>query len=414
MKRRILATVAVGLAAALAAAGCGSDVGSGGSGEKTTIKFIAAQYSDASQAYWKDLVSRFEKENSDIHVDLQVIDWNTLLQQAPTMIQTRSYPDILNYNDFSAYAKADLLYPVDEVMDSDLQGEFVDTFTDKAKLDGKQYGIPFIASARSLAYNKDIFAKIGETDPPKTWADLERIAKKAQAKGFYGYGLPLGSEEAQAEFSLWMWNGGGDWKSGDKWTINSQENVDALNFMRKLANTDKATEPNPGKTNRSDGVWQQFSQGKVAMCAIMAHGTFINEYMKDPKFKWAASPFPTKEASGQSTTLGVQDFLMAFKKGKNAEAVKKFLAFFYQKDNYVKFNTGEGFLPVTKSAQDEMSADPVIKAGVDLLPSAKFAPVDDPKWTDVAAATRNQLGTAMDPRKDPKKVLDALQKVAEG
>jgi multiple sugar transport system substrate-binding protein len=403
------------MAAALVAAGCGSDPGTGdGDGKAAgTIKFIAASYSDNTTKYWKDLVAEFENKNPKIKVQLQVLDWNTLLQQAPTMIQTKSYPDILNYNDFSAYAKEGLLHPVDDVMSKDLQSQFSTTFTDKAKLDGKQYGIPFIASVRSLAYNKKIFKEIGESAPPKTWADLVRIAKKAKAKGYVGYGLPLGAEEAQAEFSMWMWNGGGDWKSGDKWAINSEQNLSTLNFLRDLANKDKVTQPNPGKTDRSDGVWKAFSQGKVAMAAIMPHGTFTNKYMKDAPFEWGSAPFPTKDAGQESVTLGVQDFLMAFKKAGNKGPVKKFLEFFYQKDNYVKFNQAEGFLPVTTSAADVMKSDPVVASGIDLLPNARFAPVEDAKWTDVAKEARETLGTAMEPGQDPKKVLDNLQKVAE-
>ena len=49
--------------------------------------------------------------------------------------------------------------------------------------------------------------------------------------GVIGYALPLGPEEAQAEWSIWMWNNGGDWKSGDKWTINSDKNVQTLQFL---------------------------------------------------------------------------------------------------------------------------------------------------------------------------------------
>lgn len=412
---RLTATAAVAMAAVLAAAGCGTDPGaSDGDGKAAgTIKFIAASYSDATTKYWKDLVKRFEAKNKGIKVQLQVMDWNTLLQQAPTMIQTKSYPDILNYNDFSAYAKEGLLHPVSDVLGSELQGQFAKTFTDKAQLDGEQYGIPFIASVRSLAYNKKIFEEIGEKEPPKTWDDVVRIAKKAKAKGYVGYGLPLGAEEAQAEFSMWIWNNGGGWKTGDEWTINSDKNLETVNFLRDLANKEKVTQPNPGKTDRSDGVWKAFSQGKVAMAAIMPHGTFTNKYMKDAPFDWDSAPFPTNGGQ-ESVTLGVQDFLMSFKKPGNKEPVKKFLEFFYQQDNYVKFNETEGFLPVTTSAQEVMKSDPIVASGIELLPNARFAPVEDAKWTDVAAEARNSLGTAMDPKNDPRKVLDDLQKVAEG
>ncbi len=410
-----MATAAVTLSAVLAASGCGTDPGVGdGDGEAAgTIKFIAASYSDVTTKYWKDLVKDFEAENKGIKVNLQVLDWNTLLEQAPTMIQTKTYPDILNYNDFSAYAQEGLLHPTSDVLSDDLQSQFNPTFTDKAKLDGEQYGIPFIASVRSLAYNKKIFEEIGEDAPPKTWDDVKRIAKKAKAKGYIGYGLPLGAEEAQAEFSMWMWNNGGDWKDGDQWAINSDKNVETLEFLRDLANKDKVTQPNPGKTDRSDGVWKSFSQGRVAMAAIMPHGTFTNKYMKDAPFDWDSAPFPTNGGQ-ESVTLGVQDFLMSFKKPGNKAPVKKFLDFFYQQDNYVMFNKTEGFLPVTTSAAEVMKEDPIVASGIELLPNARFAPVEDAKWTDVAKEARQTLGTAMNPSADPKKVLDELQKVASG
>src|SRR6266540_2109054 len=226
-----------------------------------------------------------------------------------------------------------------------------------------------------------------------------------------GYGLPLGSEEAQAEFSLFMWGNGGDWKQGDKWTINSPQNVAALQFMKKLA-SEGLTEPNPGKTNRTDGVWRLFAQGKVATAAIMPLGTFANSTMQGANFKWASTPFPVNQGNPEFT-LGVMDSLMAFKKPGNQEAVKKFLSFVYQKDNYLKFNQIEGFLPVTASASEAMKSDPIAGPGIALLPKARFYPLTDPNWGKVRGAVLNQLGTALEPNGDPKKVLDAIQQVAE-
>ena len=65
-----------------------------------------------------------------------------------------------------------------------------------------------------------------------------KAARKIRALGkdIIGYALPLGPEEAQAEWSIWMWNNGGDWKSGDQWTINSDKNVQTLQFLADLAN----------------------------------------------------------------------------------------------------------------------------------------------------------------------------------
>jgi len=199
------------------------------------------------------LIQRFEQQNSGIDVELQVIDWNNIHQQVNTMIQTRQMPDVLNIDDWVAYANQQLLYPAHEVLDPQVHSDFLPSFTKNGELNGTQYGIPFIAGVRALGYNQKAFSEIGVQSPPKTWQELEATARKAKDKGYTGYGLPLGAEEAQAEFSLFMWGNGGDWKQGDSWTINSAQNVAALQFMKKLAD-ERLTEPKPGKTNRTDGV----------------------------------------------------------------------------------------------------------------------------------------------------------------
>src|SRR3989449_7525348 len=93
--------------------------------------------------------------------------------------------------------------------------------------------LPILSSARAFFYNKDLFAKAGIAAPPKTWDEFTADAKKITAlgNGTVGYAMPLGPEEAQAEFSIWMFNNGGNWKTDDKWSINSPQNVDTLTFL---------------------------------------------------------------------------------------------------------------------------------------------------------------------------------------
>src|SRR2546427_4729702 len=56
---------------------------------------------------------------------------------------------------------------------------------------------------------------------------------QALGGGTIGYALPLGPEEAQAEWSIWMWNNGGDWKTGDRWT-RSEEHTSELQSQSNL------------------------------------------------------------------------------------------------------------------------------------------------------------------------------------
>jgi multiple sugar transport system substrate-binding protein len=409
-----LVAAAVGLAACGGGTGAGSANNNGsGSGGKRTIKVVVAEYSkDHTKAFWDDLDSQYEKATGN-KVDLQVVDWNVIDQQVTTMIQNNQPPDILNLNSFASYAKDGLLYKTSDIISPDVQKDILGPFTEGGTVGGVQYATPDLSSARAFFYNKDLFSRAGIANPPTTFDEFVSDAQKIKAlgNGTIGYALPLGPEEAQAEFSIWMWNSGGDWTDGQgKWTINSDKNVQALQFLSDLANKQKVTEINPGKTNRTDGAFSLFEDGKVGM--VMGFSPLAAELDKQHKVNYGVAQVPTNV--GTPVTLAVQDFLMGFKKdGGNKDAVSSYLNLYYKTENIQKFISAEGFLPVTQSGLQQMSSDPKFKAYLDALPHAKQAPTNDPAWDKVKVAVQQNIGAAVQPGGDPRKVLDALQKTAE-
>ena len=185
--------------------------------EARAIKVVIAEYSkDHTRPFWQGLAETYTKQTG-VKVDLQVIDWNSIDQQVSTMIQNNQPPDVLNLNSFSSYAKDGLLYAADEVLSARTREDFLESFARGGQYQGKLYGFPILASARAFFYNQDLFARAGVAVPPRTWDEFVHAARKIQAlgDGTIGYALPLGPEEAQAEWSIWMWNNGGDWKTGD-------------------------------------------------------------------------------------------------------------------------------------------------------------------------------------------------------
>jgi multiple sugar transport system substrate-binding protein len=398
----VLALLGVG---ALAAGGCG------GSDKPKSIKVVIAEYSkDHTRPFWQGLAQQYT-EQTGTKVDLQVIDWNSIDQQVSTMIQNNQAPDILNLNSFSSYARDGLLYSADEALSPKTRDDFLEAFARGGTYRDKLYGFPILASARAFFYNRDLLAKAGVAEPPRTWAEFVQAARKVQATGggAIGYALPLGPEEAQAEWSIWMWNNGGDWKSGDAWTINSDKNVQTLQFLAALANTDKVTQINPGKTNRTDGAFQLFKDGKVGM--VMGFSPLAAQLDAEKKVSYGVTQMPSN--AGTPVTLGVEDYLMAFKKKGNQEAVRQFLDLYYQPDQITRWIGAEGFLPVTKSGLQKMSGNEKLKPYLDALPSARLAPTTDPVWDKVKLDVQQNIGAAVQPGGDPKQVLDRIQKNAE-
>jgi len=402
MTRRGLLALLLG-GVALVQGGCGGDA-------PKSIKVVIAEYSrDHTRPFWQGLAEQYTKQTG-VKVDLQVIDWNSIDQQVSTMIQNNQPPDVLNLNSFSSYAKDGLLYSGDEALSPRTREDFLEAFARGGTYRDKLYGFPILASARAFFYNRDLLAKAGVTAPPRTWDELVQAAKRVQAlgAGTIGYALPLGPEEAQAEWSIWMWNNGGDWKAGEAWAINSEKNLQALQFLAALANTHKVTQINPGKTNRTDGAFQLFKDGKVGM--VIGFSPLAAQLDAEAKVRYGVTQMPTNV--GTPVTLGVEDYLMAFKKKGNQEAVRQFLDLYYQPEQITRWITAEGFLPVTKSGRERMSSNEKLKPYLDALPSARLAPTTDPTWDKVKLDVQQSIGAAVQPGGDPKQVLDRLQKNA--
>jgi len=208
---------------------------------------MVAEYSDTTKGEWQQIIKDFEAANPTITVNLSVVSWTNIYDVVTTNIQSGTPPDILNLDAYSPYAASGLLYPAKDIVSPAVLSDFERPFAEESTINGTQWALPFIASARALFYNKTIFAKAGLSAPPKTWAELEADAKAIKAAGYIGYGMPLGNEEAQAEGAYWFYGAGGGYGTASKITIDTPQNIAGATEMQKLINAG-LTEPNAGAT----------------------------------------------------------------------------------------------------------------------------------------------------------------------
>ena len=412
MRRSTIGMVVGATAIALAVSGCSSSGKSGGgSGGAVTLKLVAADYGtgpqNASQKYWQGIADAFHKANPTITVKVTTINWNDFDNQVQTLIQNHQYPDITEGDYFSTYAQEGLLYSADEVLSN--PGNLLPVFKNQGSYQGKQYGMPFTTSARTLFYNKKLFADAGITSAPQTWADVKADAVKITAKGKIGFGLPLGSEEAQAEALLWFLGNGGNFKDASgNWTIDSPQNVETTQFLKDLVKAG-ASEPNPGTKNRTD-LWKQFASGQIGMInGSPALIPIIQQAGVLQNADWTSVPIPGKTGPLNST-LGVCDNTAAFKSNGHQAQIKKFLDFAYQDQYQIQFDKEYDLLPATTSAANALSSDPIFGPFLKALPNAVQYP-SDTVWAQVKTQIQHTLGTAI--TGDPKSVLSAIQQTAK-
>lgn len=414
----------VGIATASVLAACsgggatteaGGDSGEASSSEPTTIRVVAAQYTDQMQPYYDDLVERFEAENPNITVDVEVVSWNDIDQKIKTMVQTNDLPDIGNLNYFSSFAADGLLYTADELLPQEVLADMVPTFIENSKYEGTAYAVPDLASARLFFYNKDIFDEVGLTaDDIKDFDGVRAAAEaiKAAKPDIVPLALPLGPEEAQAEFMIWSNSNDGGVYSNGEWTITSDKNVETLEYLQGLV-ADGLTNPNPASFNRTDGAFALFAEGKAAM---LNGAIFLPSVLEEQgsTINYEVAPFPTNRADGNSITLGVQDYFFGFKKDGNKEAIQAFMSFLFQPDNYAGFlEAAGGFLPATVSAGEAMSSDETLAPYIAVLPNAVFYPGSEASWPAVQGEMQQTIGLAVEPGADIAAILEGIASKVE-
>ncbi|WP_443032682.1 ABC transporter substrate-binding protein [Streptomyces sp. DH41] len=414
MQRRRTGTIAVVSALGMTAVlgGCGL---TGDSGE-VTLKLVAADYGDSkansSQTYWDELARAYEATHPDVHVDVTVHSWNDVDRKVREMVEAGDAPDMAQIGAYSDYADRDLLYQAGDLLSIPVQANYVSQLAGAGQVNGAQYGLPFAASTRVLFYNKTLFDKADLT-PPKTWDDLADAAGKLEAEGVkYPYALPLGPEEAPAETMQWMLSGGGGYTDDvGTYSLDSPQNVTTFTWLKEELVEKGLTGPvAPGQLDRAD-AFAAFANGDVGM--LNGHPTLM-KMASDKGVKYGMVTTPGVDGASRST-LGVTDWMTAFKENGHQEEIGDFLDFVYNDENVLDFSRRYNLLPVTTSASQIMSTAPEDK---DLRPFlnelllSELYPVGKTSWASVSADVKKRIGQAVAPGGSTEEVLDQIQATA--
>ncbi|MFF6786522.1 extracellular solute-binding protein [Streptomyces sp. NPDC012510] len=395
-------------------AGCGA---SQADGPDVTLRLVAADYGDSqsnsSQKYWDALVKAYEKGHPGVTVDVSVYSWNDVDRKVREMVAAGEAPDMAQVGTYADYASTGKLYEVDDLLSIPVQAGFLPQLADAGKVRRVAYGMPFAASTRVLFYNKKLFTAAGIDSAPGTWSELAADAKALDAAGVkIPYALPLGAEEAQAETLQWLLSGGAGYTDNvGTYRLDSEDNVRTFTWLKDELVDKGLTGPTaPAELNRAD-AFAAFARGEVGM--LNGHPSLMR-MAADKGVEFGTAAMPGREGR-RHPTLGVTDWMMAFKQNGHGDEIGDFLDFVYSDRNVLAFSREYDLLPVTASASEAMAAD---KDDADLrpflaeLPDAELYPVGKVSWADVSAAVKEQIGRAVRPDAKPGVVLEQLQQTA--
>lgn len=375
-----------------------------------TVRVTVAYYSDKTGPYFQKMAEAYEKANPGDSIKIEVVNWDTLLQKLQTDISGGTNADlaIIGTRWLLDFVKDDMAEPLDGYMNAAFKNRFIGAFLAPGQISGKTYGLPIAASARALYYNKETLTKAGFPNGPRTWDDVIAASKKIKATGGYGFGLQGKEIETDVYWYYSLWTNGGEVVGKDgKAAFASPAGIKAATLYKSMIDQGLTQ---PGVTNYSrEDVQNLFKQGRVGM--MITAPFLIGQLKKEaPGLKYGIAPVPKGSANA---TYAVTDSMVMFKNSKVKKTAWKFLDFLFTKDPRVAFTSGEGFLPTTKEeAAAPQFNDPDIKAFVNLLPTARFAPTVT-GWEDTAKAVSDAMQAVYLGKAQPADALKAAAQEAD-
>ncbi|MGW4782224.1 extracellular solute-binding protein [Streptomyces sp. NPDC004230] len=297
MRRRLLA---LGCVCACLLTACGVLPGGGGPGRRTVTVWLMKD--SASPAFLERFTRAFERTHDDLRLDIRIQQWTgigTKVQSAlgrtdgggPDVIEVGN-TQVAQYVDGGGLLDLTLESMRDWGMDQWLPG-----LAQPGRFGGHQYGIPWYAANRVVIYRKDLFARAGITEPPKTREQWLADTAKLDSRATQGIYLP-----GQDWYTLsgFIWDEGGDLAeqtSAGRWegTLQTPAALRGMAFYRRLqalgSGPVDADEEHPPQA----GV---FAEGQVAqIVAVPGLAQAITEKNPELDGKLGFFPVPGRTAA---------------------------------------------------------------------------------------------------------------------
>ena len=266
-RRSLLGLGAAG-AAGLMFSGCATERADG----KIEVEIVS--YKQEAVSIFEQLMDEFNAAHDDIYLNI------TSPADAVTIMKTRfvreDYPDVIGIGgdaDYASFVDSSILA---DVADCDTISKVSPAYQDILKsvtyvpMDGI-YGVPYVANAAGMLYNKDMFAEKGWTIP-ETWDDMIALFDEIKAEGEV---LPI--------YLGYL----------DTWTILSPWNSITINMVP----SDLARQVNAGEAKFSD----YYREPAERMLQLL-------EYAEDGPFAYSYNDACTAFARGQSAMFPCGSF----------------------------------------------------------------------------------------------------------
>jgi multiple sugar transport system substrate-binding protein len=399
-----LRAAAVLTAVGLALAGCGRDTEAGSQAGPGAGAAVDDSPATGTVDVWAmgtegeklgAFVEEFRTANPEVTVNVTAVPWEAAHDKIANAIAAGQTPDVslIGTTWMGEFAKAGGLDPTpDGLVD---ESGFYEGPWSSTVVGDTSYGVPWYVETRVLFYRKDLAAKAGWTQPPKTWDELTRFASDLEsgAGAEYGINLQPGQTGSWQTFLPFAWSNGAALTddAGTEYTIDSPATVEALEYYKSFfddgLSPTRVLDPGELESGFADGRFGSFVSGPWHTGLVEEAGVTQDQY--------AVAPLPGKD-SGAGTSFVGGGNLAVFADSDNRESAWKLVRWLSQPEVQQRWYDTLGDLPAVKSAwqSGELATDERLKVFGSQLEQAQSPPAV-PTWEQVAAVIDAEVEKAV-------------------
>ena len=361
-----------------------------------------------------DQIKKYDKENPNIKIKIEHVQWDRMNQKVMTAIAAESPHDVVLLDRFvtASYAAKNALIPLGKyVKETGLkEKDFWECCWKECIYNNKMWAIPHHTDIRVLYYNTEHFKEAGldPEKPPKTWKQLLEYSKKLTKRDEKGRLVQIGFIPGFSQgrwLHIWAWGNNGEFMQGNKITCNSPQIVGALEWMKKLNNWYGRKAVQGAQQGFGRGEFDPFICGKLSMCI---NGDWnlgnIKQYGPNLKFKIAYPPVP----QGKKPVSWSGGYAFVIPKGsKQEEESWKLIKHLTSYNIQLEYATNAFRIPALKKASKNkfFLSHPHYKIFIALMKYSRYRPVTPAAqyyWEQLKMAVENTLLEL----KTPKQALD--------
>lgn len=361
---------------------------SANAGNETTLRIWAMGREGEVLA---QLMPAFEKQNPNIHVEVQQIPWTAAHEKLLTAYVGEATPDIamLGNTWVPEFVALNALEPLDNLVAQSKEirrDDFFDGIWKTNVVNGKTYGIPWYVDTRLIFYRADLLAKAGYKEFPQTWTDWIAAMKKIKSQMTdRQFPLLMPTNEWPQPVIFALQEGSTILRDGGRYGAFEQPPFrKAFEFYIGIYRQGLA--PTVSSSQVSN-LFQEFDRGNIAMLILgpWMIGEFKNRLDSSMQKNWNTAPMPGVSGPGVSTAGGSSLSLFAASKHK-AEAWH-LMEYLSQPSVQLEFYHLTGDLPPRKTAwQDSAFANnKYTEAFREQLERVVPTP-QVPEWEEIATA----------------------------